>query len=125
MVAAVARLEPLTAPNPAHPAIVASASPPRRCPTRQAAAPKKSRLAPAAKQKCAMSRNNGNTPSSKRVTDSKNTTLALISAGSGPISSASPTSPTSPIAMPIGTPSASSASNATTPNGPLTIFSPA
>jgi hypothetical protein len=52
------------APNPAQPAMEASANPPRLWPIKRAAASKKSRLAPAAKHRCAINRNIGNTPSS-------------------------------------------------------------
>ena len=64
IVATVARLDPLIAPNPAQPPIEAMASPPRLCPTSRAASPKKSPLAPAAKHSCAISMNSGRTPSS-------------------------------------------------------------
>ena len=57
IVATVARLDPLIAPKPAQPLIEAKANPPRRWPTNFAATSKKSRLAPAAKHRCAMSRN--------------------------------------------------------------------
>gem|GEM_PF-4026349 len=117
-VATVARLEPLMAPKPAHPAMDASARPPRRCPTKRAATSKKSRLAPAAKHKCAMSRNSGRTPSSYFITVSKATTPPLITAASGEISTARPSRPTPASPTPMGTPAASRASSAAMPKSP-------
>jgi hypothetical protein len=117
-VATVARLDPLIAPNPAHPPIEASASPPRRWPRNAAAALKKSRLAPAAKQIWAISKNSGRTPSSYFEIVSKATTPALITAGSGPIRTAMPDMPTNASAIPIGTPPASAVSRTSMPTIP-------
>jgi hypothetical protein len=121
MVAAVATDDPLMAAKPPQAAMVAMASPPRRCPIQVCAARNSSPLMPEAVANAPIRMNIGIRPKECVVAARSVASDSWRNAGSTPTTNPKPHTPTVAMAMPIGTRSAISTNRTTNP--PIAIAS--
>ena len=119
IVATVAMLEPVTAPNAPHATTEVIAIPPGTLPIQVRTAPYRSVANPVWKTSCPMSTNSGIVTNTKLRPSDQGTSRLCANAGPGPSRIQRPAAPVIAIANAIGTPSMSSANIAAMPMRPL------